>query len=179
MSVLYLARIGGLREFPHVQMIITRHFTKRPARMAEFADWLIARGSAWPKNLVPMTSITSEKSYSRIEALRMIPATARGLSIEPLFEKVSPDLNGIDWAIVGGESGPSARPFHLEWAFDLRTQARQAGCAFFLKQAGANPYDNGTPIKLRDSHGGNWVEWPKPWRTRHVPSIFKRIVTPR
>jgi len=151
--------------------------TKRPARMAEFADWLMARGGAWPKNLVPMTSITSQKSYPRIEALKMIPAAARGLSVEPLFEKVRLDLKGIDWVIVGGESGPSARPFHMEWAFDLRTQAKWAKCAFFLKQVGANPYVNGTPIKLRDSHGGNWNEWPKAWRTRQVPRIFRKIVT--
>jgi protein gp37 len=90
---------------------------------------------------------------------------------------VSSDLNGIDWAIVGGESGPSARPFHLEWAFDLRIQAKQAGCAFFLKQTGANPYLRGSPINLRDSHGGNWAERPKSWRTRQVPPIFRKIVT--
>lgn len=151
--------------------------SKRPNRMAEFAEWLIARGQQWPKNLVPMTSITSQKSYPRIEALKKIPAAARGLSIEPLFEKVSLDLDGIDWVIVGGESGPSARPFHLEWAFDLRAQAKQAGCAFFLKQVGASPHLNGEPLQLRDSHGGNWTEWPKAWQTRNVPSIFQKIVT--
>lgn len=124
-----------------------------------------------------MTSITSEKSYPRIEALKQIPAAARGLSIEPLFEKVSPQLNGIDWIIVGGESGPSARPFHLEWAFDLRNQAKQSGCAFFLKQVGASPHLNGEMIHLRDSHGGDWTEWPKSWRTRQVPPIFRKIVT--
>lgn len=152
--------------------------SKRPTRMVEFADWLMARGGAWPKNLVPMTSLTSEKSYPRIEALKKIPAAARGLSIEPLFEKLSPELGSIDWIIVGGESGPSARPFHLEWAFDLRKQAKQAGCAFFLKQVGASPHLNGEPIHLRDSHGGNWTEWPKSWRAREVPSIFKKLVNP-
>jgi protein gp37 len=153
--------------------------TKRPAGMAEFADWLIARGGQWPKNLVPMTSITSEKSYPRIEALKKIPAAARGLSIEPLFEKVSLNLDGIDWVIVGGESGPSARPFQLEWAFDLRSQAKQADRAFFLKQVGAAPHLNNEPIQFRDSHGGDWSEWPKAWRTRNVPTIFIKIVTPK
>jgi protein gp37 len=152
--------------------------TKRPTRMVEFADWLMARDQQWPKNLVPMTSITSEKSYPRIEALKKIPAAARGLSIEPLLEKIRPDLHGIDWVIVGGESGPSARPFHLEWAFDLRAKAKQAGCAFFLKQAGANPHLKGGPINLRDSHGGNWDEWSNSWRTREVPSVFKKLVNP-
>lgn len=152
--------------------------TKRPARMAEFATWLSGRGIAWPKNLVPMTSVTSAKSLSRISALKRIPAAARGLSVEPLFESVDLDLTGIDWVVAGGESGASARPFHVEWAHALRQQAKKDGAAFFLKQLGSNPCWKGKSLTLRDSHGGDWNEWPASWRTRKVPSAFKHLTTP-
>ena len=154
-----------------------RHFwlwlTKRPARMAEFGDWLLAtHGMKWPDNLAAMTSVTNRATRTRIDELRRVPAKLRGLSVEPLVESVELDLAGIDWVIVGGESGKYSRTFDLDWARSLRGQCHGAGVAFFVKQLGANPVEDGFPIELRDSHGGNWDEWPEDLRIRDFPKAF-------
>jgi protein gp37 len=102
----------------------------------------------------------------------------RGLSVEPLWGEVTLDLTGIDWVIVGGESGPSAEPFAVDWALHLREQCRTAGVAFFLKQLGRRPSFNGEPIRLADPHGGDWEAWPQAdWRVRELPD-FARLVQP-
>lgn len=73
----------------------------------------------------------------RIEKLRSTPATVRFLSIEPLLEDLGPlELHGIDWVIVGGESGPGARPMRRSWVVSIRRQCRQARIPFFFKQWG-------------------------------------------
>jgi protein gp37 len=150
--------------------------TKRPARMAKFADWLAKHGIPWPKNLAAMTSVLDRKMASAaVAALRKVPAPVRGLSIEPLVEDVELDFTGIDWAIVGGESGHYARPFDLAWARSLRDQCRKAGVAFFMKQIGAKPVENGATLKLADAHGGDWSEWPEDLRVREMPRGFSRI----
>jgi protein gp37 len=72
----------------------------------------------------------------RTNDLRAIPAAKRFLSMEPLLEQVRPYLQGIDWVIVGGESGPGARPMHPDWARKLRDQCAASGVPFFFKQNG-------------------------------------------
>jgi protein gp37 len=73
----------------------------------------------------------------RIEVLRQAPAAVRFLSIEPLLEDLGEiDLEGIDWVIVGGESGPGARPMERTWVVNIRKQCRAAGVPFFFKQWG-------------------------------------------
>ncbi len=73
----------------------------------------------------------------RIDDLRAAPAAVRFLSIEPLLEDLGElDLVGISWVIVGGESGPGARPMKVEWVRSIREQCRQAGVHFFFKQWG-------------------------------------------
>lgn len=147
--------------------------TKRPHRMAEFSDWLIKNHELeWPDNLVAMTSVTNRATRSRIDDIRKVPAKLRGLSVEPLVESVELNLTNIDWLIVGGESGKYAREFDIEWARSLREQCRRAGTAFFVKQLGANPVEDGFPIDLRDSHGGKWEEWPEDLRVREFPETF-------
>jgi len=148
--------------------------TKRPARMAEFADWLQANyDQPWPDNLVAMTSVTNRATRSRIDELRKVPAKLRGLSVEPLVEPVEVDLAGIDWLIVGGESGAYSREFDLEWARSLRHQCRSAGTACFVKQFGANAVEDGFPVECDDSHGGDWDEWPEDLRIREFPAAFR------
>lgn len=147
--------------------------TKRPARMAAFARWLDAEhGIAWPDNLVAMTSVIDQRMAGAVDKLREVPAKVRGLSVEPLIEPVQIDLTGIDWLIVGGESGKHARPFDLAWARDLRDQCREEGVAFFCKQLGRRPVENGLALKLRDGHGGDWSEWPADLRVREMPAAF-------
>jgi protein gp37 len=155
-----------------------RHFwlwlTKRPKRMAEFCRWLQKRGIAWPKNLIPMTSVIDRKMARQVKYLTEIPVNPRGLSVEPLLEPVQLDLNGIGWVIVGGESGALSRPFDLAWARDIREQCRRAGVPFFVKQLGSNPVENGTPLTLTDRHGGDWSEFPEDLRVREVPNAFRQ-----
>ena len=149
--------------------------TKRPARMAKFDRWLKSGGIEWPDNLVPMTSVIDKKMAGVLHHLKSIRAPIKGLSIEPLLEPVKLDLNGIDWAIVGGESGSYARPFHLEWACDIMRQSRKAGTAFFMKQFGASPIRHGQRLALEDSHGGDWSEWPEDLRVREFPRRFTEL----
>ena len=147
--------------------------TKRPGRMAEFGGWLLERGVQWPENLVAMTTVTKQTYASRVDQLRRVQAKLRGLSVEPLFERVKLNLKDIDWVIVGGGSDILAEPFHLEWAFDLQRQCEAAGVAFFLKQLGHRPFFRAEPVALADRHGGDWSEWPKEWRTREFPEAFR------
>jgi len=148
--------------------------TKRPERMAHFGEWLLEHGGRWPINLVAMTTVTSQRFASRVDALRRVPAAIKGLSLEPLLERVSLDLTGINWVIAGGGSDTLAETFHVPWALELEQQCRDRGVAFFLKQLGRNPYFNG-PLKLQDPHGGDSSEWPDDWRIRQTPEAFLRV----
>jgi protein gp37 len=128
---------------------------------------------AQPANLVAMTTVTSQRYAWRVDALRRVPATLRGLSLEPLFEPVNLNLQGIQWVIVGGGSDVLAEPFHLEWALALRAQCQERGIAFFLKQLGKKPLFAASPLDLRDAHGGDWIEWPEEWRVRELPEALQ------
>jgi hypothetical protein len=97
--------------------------------------------------------------------------------VEPLFEPVDLDLRGIDWVIAGGGSDVLAEPFHLEWAMNLREQCQKAGVAFFLKQLGRKPFYENRPLPLKDKHGGDWAEWPEPWRVREMPQALRGLNT--
>ena len=94
----------------------------------------------------------------RPDALRGTPAAVRFLSVEPLLGPVTVDLTGIDWVIVGGESGPGARPMHPGWARSLRDQCVAAGVPFLFKQWGAwAPHDVARPtVSQLDYHGTHW-----------------------
>ena len=107
--------------------------TKRSQRIAEIAPRL-----CWPDNIWMGVSVENQRWTSRIDDLRRVPAKVRFLSCEPLLGPLKLNLDGIDWAIVGGESGPRARPMKPEWARDIRQQCAQAGVAFFFKQWGAH-----------------------------------------
>lgn len=75
----------------------------------------------------------------------------------------------IDWVVVGGESGPGARPFHVEWARQTIRQARPHGTPVFVKQLGAAPYLDGEPMKLAAKKGDEPEEWPEDVRVRQWP----------
>jgi protein gp37 len=96
---------------------------------------------------------------SRIRHLRDAPAGVRFLSIEPLIGPMGQlDLSGIDWAIVGGESGPGARYMDPEWVRGIRDQCLAGGVAFFFKQwGGLRPKSGG-----RELDGREWNDFPKP-----------------
>jgi protein gp37 len=98
----------------------------------------------------------------RIPCLTQVPAAIRFLSCEPLLKPVDlrRQLQGIHWVIVGGESGPHARPTELCWIRDIRDQCHQAGVAFFLKQLGGHPTPRGHDDALLD--GKLWRDMPVP-----------------
>jgi protein gp37 len=148
--------------------------TKRPERMAQFSDYLRAKGVAWPANLWAGTSVTTQATTGRIEPLLRVGGgdTIRFLSVEPQLERIdlSPWLPRLDWVIQGGESGAGARPFDLEWAHDLIRQCRAAGVPYFLKQLGSAAFNDGRRLRLKDRHGGDWMEWPEEaLRVREMP----------
>ena len=108
--------------------------TKRPERMCKLIDEL--RLKTLP-NLWLGTSIENKDVLHRIDALKNIAAYIKFISFEPLIGPVTTvDLRLVDWVIVGGESGPQARPMHPEWARTLRDQCTAAGVPFFFKQWG-------------------------------------------
>jgi protein gp37 len=102
-------------------------------------------------------SVEDGRAKGRIEHLRGAPVCVRFLSVEPLIGAVGPvNLQGIDWVIVGGESGPGARPVHLDWVRDIRDQCIDQGVAFFFKQwGGTRPKSGG-----RELDGRQWSEFP-------------------
>lgn len=160
-------------ESPEGRRHIWLLLTKRPERMAEFAR-LHGR---FPRNVCCMTTITSPENLGRLDRLREVDCTMRGISAEPLWERLDPaglNLAGIDWMIVGGASGTRhhAKPFDLQWARELRDCCAQAGVAFFVKQFGSNPVHHGRPLVLADRHGGDWSAWPQDLRVREFPHPF-------
>ena len=106
--------------------------TKRAARLRELDPHL-----AWANHIWMGVTVESAACVSRIDDLRATHACVKFLSLEPLLGPL-PGLNlsGIDWVIVGGESGPGARPMREEWVVDLRDQCLAAGVRFFFKQWG-------------------------------------------
>jgi protein gp37 len=106
--------------------------TKRPERMAEIARELPVLPNVWLG-----TSVENADYLWRIDELRKVEAVVRFVSFEPLLGSVAgADLTGIHWAIVGGESGPDARPMLEEWVDEIEARCRQFGTAFFFKQWG-------------------------------------------
>jgi len=128
----------------------------------------------WPlANVWVGTSIELDRYCYRAGELRQTPAAVRFLSLEPLLGPLpSLNLDGIDWCIIGGESGPGAREMKIEWARDLIAQCRDADVPVFVKQLGA--------IVGRDygagSKGGDWSRWPPDLRVREFPRVPEAIM---
>ena len=127
--------------------------TKRSGRLRELAALL-----PWPPNVWMGVSVESEPYDFRIDHLRRTGARIKFLSLEPLLGPLwRLDLTGIDWVIVGGESGPGARPMDLAWVLDIRDQCQEAAVAFFFKQWGG-VFKSRTG---RDLNGRTWDELPQ------------------
>lgn len=106
--------------------------TKRPDRMAEITAMLPVLDNVWLG-----TSVESANYLARIDDLRRVNAAVRFISFEPLLGSVAgADLTGIHWVIVGGESGPRARPMSEQWVGEIEAACRKATTAFFFKQWG-------------------------------------------
>jgi protein gp37 len=144
------------KAFEVIRSLPQHHFqilTKRAERLAD-----ISRLLPWTDNIWMGVSVENRDYIHRIDILRQTDALVKFLSIEPLLGPI-PELNltGIDWVIVGGESGPGARPMKKEWVTDIRDQCLDAGVAFFFKQwGGTNKKKAGRKLE-----GRIWDEMPK------------------
>ena len=146
-------------KYGHIFQVLT----KRPGRAvawwrkyeSEFAD-------GWPPNIWIGTSVESQKYAPRLTVLERLPAAVRFVSAEPLLEclDLTEWLNrgALQWVIVGGESGPGARPMDIDWARSLRDQCRSVDTPFFLKQLGGSRNKRAGENALVD--GERWTEMP-------------------
>jgi protein gp37 len=136
-------------------------------------DWF---GVKPPENVWLGTTVENqEQADKRIPELLKIPARVRFLSVEPMLGPINlwkwlPDspTDTVDWVIVGGESGPNARPMAAEWLTSLRDQCLLAGVPVFIKQLGAVMAQK---FRCRDPKGGDMSEWPAEYRVRQFPTI--------
>ena len=159
--------------------------TKRPGRMAHYADNC---GMPWPDNVWAMTSVESAKYLPRLDLLAHVPAKVRGVSLEPLLGPVdvrpwllpqnsSANFFGsligerpvLNLVIVGGESGPGARPMHPAWARSIRDQCQAAGVSFFFKQWGEWLGVVGRPLRNTK---------PLMWKAIDLDGSFVEHLTP-
>jgi protein gp37 len=136
----------------HIYQVLT----KRSSLMRKYLRRRYA-DRAPPPHIWLGVSVENAKGRTRIEHLRSSPAAVRFLSIEPLIGPVGKvDLDGIHWVIAGGESGPGARPMHVDWAREIRDQCAEQGVRFFFKQwGGLRPKSGG-----RDLDGREWNQFP-------------------
>lgn len=127
--------------------------TKRSEKLAQAAPLL-----NWSDNIWMGVTVENSDYLYRIDHLRQVNATVRFLSLEPLLgELESLDLGGIDWVIVGGESGPGARPMKEKWAVSVKSKCELAGVPFFFKQwGGVNKKKAGRILE-----GRTWNEMPE------------------
>jgi protein gp37 len=106
--------------------------TKRADRLQELSIKL-----RWPRNIWMGVSVETDKYFWRIDRLATVPASIRFLSLEPLLGPLNDiPLASINWVIVGGESGPNARPMDKDWVTSIHAQCRRAKVPFFFKQWG-------------------------------------------
>lgn len=131
--------------------------TKRSSLMLQYVR---ARydGNEVPEHIWLGVSVEDAARKKRIEHLRQINSRFRFISFEPLLESIGTvNLDGIAWAIVGGESGPRARPMQESWVIDLHKQCKKSRTAFFFKQwGGLRPKSGGRLLKKKE-----WNEFPK------------------
>jgi len=134
----------------HVFQILT----KRPHRMLSFAK----EYGEVPNHVWLGTSVELGMYKPRIEILRQVPVKTRFISFEPLLGPIGDvDLEGIAWAIVGGESGPNHRPIRSEWVREIRKSCREQKVAFFFKQWGGRTAKSGGRVL----DGRTWDEYPE------------------
>lgn len=190
-----------IRRTPDLDWLL---LTKRPEHAKQWLEGSRVQG-LWPlPNVWLGVSVEDQKrADERIPVLLEIPAAVRYLSLEPLLGPVDvapylegawcadadPDspgreCPGIDWCIVGGESGRAARPCDVAWIRSIRDQCKAADVPVFVKQLGANAIDSGRPrswanvtgpeshyqgIPTGDPKGGDPDEWPEDLRVREIP----------
>ena len=137
--------------------------TKRSGRLLKLSSKL-----TWPENVWMGVTVENIDCAFRIDDLRQTAAAIKFISFEPLLGPIpNIDLEGIDWIIVGGESGPRARPMKPQWAIDIRDQCLSADVPFFFKQwGGINKKKNG-----RKLDGRMWNQTPRKDRDEYMKEV--------
>jgi protein gp37 len=178
-----------VRQTPHLDWLL---LTKRVGNVSTMlpADW----GAGYPNVWVGISVVNQAEVDRDIPKLLLLPAAIRFLSVEPMLGPVDlsaymwaldpppgaayPTHKGPDWVIIGGESGPHARPMRLQWARDLVTQCDGASVACFVKQLGAHLTEEDrahiarvTGHALRQNKGDAPDEWPLDVRVRAFPRV--------
>ena len=158
MDMAFLNKILGVIEVTprHIYQILTK---REDAMFTYFQKHTV------PKNIWLGVTVEDKKSgVPRIDKLRNIDATIKFLSVEPLLEDLGKvNLSGIDWVIVGGESGAKARPMKKEWALNIQKQCEEQNVAFFFKQWGTWGADGVKRSKKSNGRileGKEWSEYP-------------------
>lgn len=150
--------------------------TKRPKRMKRLLDTRLKRFSIYPHIWLGVSVENVKHGVPRIELLRRTKGQIRFLSIEPLLEDLGQlNLQGMDWVIVGGESGPRARPMQKEWVTSIRQQCNKQKVRFFFKQwGGVQKHKAG---RLLD--GRTYNHMPRITNSSSIPeaSERKRLIT--
>jgi protein gp37 len=155
----FIARVFAVMEraSQHVFQVLTKRADRLEA---------LAPGLHWPPNVWMGVSVESADYTWRIAHLRRVPAAVRFLSVEPLLGPIPRlPLRGIDWVIVGGESGPGARPMDPQWARAIRDRCIAGGVPFFFKQwGGVRKKRAGRALDARtwDEMPATRRTWPKP-----------------
>lgn len=147
--------LGFIRDVFDVMAETPQHqyqvLTKRSRRLAQLVLDL-----PWPANVWMGVSVETQRYAFRLDHLRDVPAAIRFVSAEPLLGPLLLDLESVDWLIVGGESGPRARPMEADWVRGLRDASTAEGVRFFFKQwGGRTPKAGG-----RQLDGRTWDEMP-------------------
>ena len=150
----FIARVFDTMELAHWHTF--QILTKRSSLMRDFLRRRYGTNDT-PIHMWFGVSVEDGSKKSRVRHLQETPAGVRFLSIEPLIGPIGTiDLTGIDWMIVGGESGPGARPMDIDWVRKLRDQCLASGIAFFFKQwGGLRPKSGG-----RELDGQEWNQLP-------------------
>lgn len=174
-----------IRRISDVMMAARQHtyqiLTKRHQRMLNllsspaFSDVAEANHIWWGVS-------AEDRKYGRPRVETLIETSVRNrfVSFEPLLEDIGEiDLSGLGWIIIGGESGPGARPFALEWAESLIAQAQRDGVPAFLKQIGARPMLGGMSVMKprHDPKGHQLSSWPEHLRVREFPPDMQLVGT--
>ena len=159
-----------IRETPWIDwQIVTKRIGNAPKMLPR--DW----GDWGYQNVWLIITVGNQQEADRdIDKLLDIPARVHGLSVEPMLGKI--DLRQrwveiLDWAIIGGESGPHARDFDMDAARVLTNQCLDAGVAVFVKQMGSRPVYQGNVVKFKHPKGERPEEWPADLRVRQFPKV--------
>lgn len=185
----------------HTFQVLTKRPGRMRELVTRLTDEAARKGLRSADHIWLGTSVENqEQADRRVAELLKIPAAVRFLSCEPLlgpvdlvnlaqkmqfgehcYNALACDVDPVDdgefagrcvnWVIVGGESGPNARPMVLEWAIDLREQCRLAGVPFHFKQMGTRPMLSGKPYRISDAKGGVWDEFPPELQVRELPEV--------